>query len=85
MELKNKSKAEYLGHPINAYHLIRHVALGWDGIHPNILMNKTYWTENLGSMIWNGIIDDISMYKLNEIIENELILIYYITSVISSN
>ena len=59
--MKNKSKAEYLGHPINAYHLIRHVALGWDGISDNILQNKTYWKQKIGSLIWNGVIDDISM------------------------
>ena len=62
LEMQNKSKSEYLGHPINAYHLIRHVALGWDGINENILQNTTYWTQYLGSLIWNGVVDDISMY-----------------------
>jgi len=66
LELKNKSKEEYLGHPINAYHLIRHVALGWDSIHEKILQNKTYWKQHIGSLVWNGVVDDISKYQLNK-------------------
>ena len=37
LKLDHGPNYEFLGHPINAYHFIRHVASGWQGVHQNIL------------------------------------------------
>ena len=35
-----------MGHPINAYHFVRHVASGWKNIQDNVIGNETL-RENL--------------------------------------
>ena len=60
--LDQEPSCHKIGHPVNAYHLIRHVALGWPAIDKDVLNNNTYLTQNLGAMIWNGVLDDICMY-----------------------
>jgi hypothetical protein len=37
LKLDQEPNFKYLGHPINAYHLIRHSALGWKYFHLNVL------------------------------------------------
>ena len=60
--LDQEPSSHEIGHPVNAYHLIRHVALGWPAIDKDVLNNNTYLTQNLGAMIWSGVLDDICMY-----------------------
>ena len=57
--LDQEPNSHDIGHPVNAYHLIKHVALGWRAIEKDILNNDTYLTQNLGTMIWNDVLDDI--------------------------
>jgi hypothetical protein len=39
---------DYLGHPINAYHLIRHSALGWKLFNTDILPKLEVTLPHLG-------------------------------------
>ena len=43
MELNQEPNVDYLGHPINAYNLIKHTAMGWKDFHFNInpTLNET--------------------------------------------
>ena len=58
-ELYQKPKDHQLGHPINSYHLIKHIALGWPAVQKEVLSNNTYLKQNFGLMVWNGVLDDI--------------------------
>ena len=45
----------FLGHPINAFHFVRHVASGWTNVRENVLADDTMsLKEDLGW--WPGII-----------------------------
>ena len=44
----------HLGHPINAYHLIRHVASGWDKVSRQKLEINHWIRKNVGRMIWSN-------------------------------
>ena len=41
-QLNQPPNYEYLGHPINSYHLVRHVASGWDNIMKNVLGSEVH-------------------------------------------
>ena len=43
LELNQEPNVEYLGHPINAYNLIKHSALGWAMFHEDVIpkLNET--------------------------------------------
>ena len=46
--LNEDPNEEHLGHPINAYHFVRHVAYGWEYILnelPNIISNNVLSTH----------------------------------------
>ena len=49
----------YLGHPINAYHLIRHVGSGWDKIIKDKLDIERWIRKNFGRMLWSNSFDHI--------------------------
>ena len=49
----------HLGHPINAYHLIRHVASGWDKVSRQKLEINHWIRKNVGRMIWSNSFGDI--------------------------
>ena len=49
---------DYLGHPINSYHLIRHVASGWNNIMKNLKDEDTKVedvAEDFGMFLNNSI------------------------------
>ena len=50
---------DYLGHPINAYHLIRHVASGWQHILNDSPRINKWLGNNAGRIVWNNLFDDI--------------------------
>ena len=53
---------DYLSNPLNCYHIIRHVAIGWKQIFKEIFNDSKIWRdENLGSIIWNNVDNEISM------------------------
>ena len=41
-QLNQTPNYDYLGHPVNAYHLIRHVASGWDNILNNVISDDIF-------------------------------------------
>ena len=43
LELNQEPNVDYLGHPINAYNLIKHTAMGWKNFHDLIIppLNET--------------------------------------------
>ena len=41
-QLNQTPNYDYLGHPVNAYHLIRHVASGWDNILNNVMSDDIF-------------------------------------------
>ena len=45
----------HLGHPINAYHLIRHVASGWNKILKDKFRINLWIRKNVGRMLWNNL------------------------------
>lgn len=52
---------EYLGHPINSYHFVRHITTGWKHIFSEIFTRpKAWWRENLDALIWNNVFEDVS-------------------------
>ena len=73
-KLNDNPNFDYLGHPVNAYHFIRHVASGWkrilnDGPKINI------WIENnVGQIIWNNFPGDIGNLKTSFIIRRQLLI-----------
>ena len=58
-KLNDNPNLEYLGHPLNSYHLIRHVASGWKRfLNDEPKLNK--WIENnVGQIMWNNLFGDI--------------------------
>ena len=49
-QLNQTPNYDYLGHPLNAYHFIRHVASGWDNIMMNVLHDDIHnMTNDLGN------------------------------------
>ena len=56
---------DYLGHPINAYHLIRHVASGWNRILKDAPLINDWITRNTGQIMWNNLRNDIGKLKPN--------------------
>ena len=56
-KLNEPPNYEYLGHPINAYHLIRHVASGWSNVLENVMNDDGF-----------GVIEDLSKYPFMQII-----------------
>ena len=62
-KLNDNPNFDYLGHPVNAYHFIRHVASGWNRIlNDGPKINK--WIENnVGQIIWNNFLGDIGKLK----------------------
>ena len=40
---------DFLGHPINAYHFVRHVASGWKHVQDHVIGNATL-RDNLNSL-----------------------------------
>ena len=41
LHLDSGPNYDFLGHPINAYHFVRHVASGWKHIQDNVIGNGT--------------------------------------------
>ena len=41
LNLDQKPNYDFLGHPLNAYHFVRHVAARWHDVHNEILGNNT--------------------------------------------
>ena len=62
LKLNETPNIEQLGHPINAYHLIRHITFGWNTITTEILNNKTWWRYNLASIISYNLEDDMGRH-----------------------
>jgi len=63
--LDSEPNIEFLGHPLNAYHLIRHVSTGW-----NMVRNKTSLLLNETAEIFSKIIklltaDDLSNFAVS--------------------
>ena len=56
---------EYLGYPINAYYLIRHVASGWNRNSNDAPRINDWITHNTGKNMWNNLLNDIGKLKLN--------------------
>ena len=52
-KLNNKPTMKYLGHPINAYHLIRHVVYGWEYVshYLSALMERRPLPTALGKVL----------------------------------
>ena len=52
-QLNIEPNLNYLGHPINAYHLIRHVVYGWEYIshHLSLLSDRRHLQTGLGKDI----------------------------------
>ena len=52
-KLNNTPTINYLGHPINAYHLIRHIVYGWEYIshHLPVLMERRPLHTALGKVL----------------------------------
>ena len=63
-KLNDTPNLDYLGHPINAYHLIRHVASGWNRILNDAPQINDWITHNTGQIIWNNLLNDIGTCKL---------------------
>ena len=51
-QLNQAPNYDYLGHPVNAYHLIRHVASGWATVLDEVMNNDTL-----------SLIEDIGIYS----------------------
>jgi len=49
---------DYLGHPINAYHLIRHVASGWQNVKKSVINEEIYSLVHDLDTLKNREIDD---------------------------
>ena len=73
-KLKDEPNFDYLGHPVNAYHFIRHVASGWKKIlNDGPKINK--WIEsNVGQIIWNNFLGDIGNMKISFTLGRQLVV-----------
>ena len=58
-KLNDTPNLDYLGHPINAYHFIRHVASGWQRILNDSSEIDKWIGENAGQIVWNNLLNDI--------------------------
>ena len=63
-ELNDTPNLDYLGHPINAYHFIRHVASGWKRILNDGPQIDNWIKNNAGQIIWNNFSNDIGELKI---------------------
>ena len=63
-ELNDTPNLDYLGHPINAYHFIRHVASGWTRILNDGPDMRNWIESNVGQIVWNNLYNDIGKLKL---------------------
>lgn len=50
---------DHLGHPINAYHLIRHVASGWENVKKSVINEEIY-----------SLVHDLDTLKNRAIVDN---------------
>ena len=41
-QLDQEPNFDYLGHPLDAYHFVRHVATGWERIRNKIFTNSSH-------------------------------------------
>ena len=73
-KLNDNPNFDYLGHPVNAYHFIRHVASGWKKIlNDGPKINK--WIEsNVGQIIWNNFLGDIGNMKISFTLRRQLVV-----------
>ena len=55
---------DHLGHPINAYHLIRHVASGWNKIVKNKVEINKWAIQNSKKEHWRSFPGYIGIYLL---------------------
>ena len=62
-KLNGNPNLDYLGHPINAYHFIRHVASGWKRILSDGPQIDNWISNNVGSIVWNDLFGDIGKPK----------------------
>ena len=56
---------DHLGHPINAYHLIRHVASGWNKIVKNKVEINKWVMKNSKKEHWRSFPGHIGIYLLH--------------------
>ena len=59
MKLNETTSIEHLAHPINAYHLLKHITFGWNTITMEILNNKTWREKNHDAIIFYDLEEDI--------------------------
>ena len=73
-KLNDNPNFDFLGHPVNAYHFIRHVASGWKKIlNDGPKINK--WIEsNVGQIIWNNFLGDIGNMKISFTLGRQLVV-----------
>ena len=62
-QLNQTPNYNYLGHPINAYHFIRHVASGWDLVLKDMLENKSWLHDNYRDIKRYKLFDDLGMLR----------------------
>ena len=62
-QLNDTPNLDYLGHPINAYHFIRHVASGWKRILNDGPQINNWIQKNAGKIVWNNLSNDIGNLK----------------------
>ena len=62
-QLNDTPNLDYLGHPINAYHFIRHVASGWKRILNDGPQINNWIEKNAGKIVWNNLSNDIGNLK----------------------
>ena len=74
-QLSDAPNLDYLGHPINAYHLIRHVASGWNRILNDAPQINKWIEHNAGIIVWNDLLGDICKLKTPVNILDMLILL----------
>ena len=63
-QLNDTPNLDYLGHPINAYHFIRHVASGWKRILNDGPQINNWIQKNAGKIVWNNLSNDIGNLKI---------------------
>ena len=63
-QLNVEPNIDYVGHPVNAYHFLRHIAFGWHDIINQVLRNQTWWKNNRGDVIWNNVVGQMCTYSV---------------------
>ena len=63
-KLNDTRNLDYLGHPINAYHFLRHVASGWKRIWNDGRQIENWIENNAGQIIWNNLANNIGKLKV---------------------